>query len=158
MYGWVANTNSPFRKSLEKQKDEPKLEFRDRSRETILAFSTQGYNACMYWDMKDWASDYIALVPTSAITGEGLPDLLSVLVGITQKLMSKALTYSPELEATVLEVKMVEGLGYTIDVILVNGELKEGDQIVLCGWDGPIVTKIRALLTPPPNTEFRVKV
>jgi translation initiation factor IF-2 len=59
-------------------------------------------------------------------TGEGIPDLLSVLVGITQKLMTKALTYQTELEATVLEVKMVEGLGYTIDVILVNGELKEG--------------------------------
>lgn len=89
MYGWVAHPDSPFRKSLEKQKDEPKMEFRDRSRETLLAFATQGhhimsffmistwircdgivgYNACMYWDVKDWSSDYIALVPTSAITG-----------------------------------------------------------------------------------------
>lgn len=37
------------------------------------------------------------------------------------------------MQATVLEVKVVEGLGTTIDVVLVNGVLHEGDQIVVCG-------------------------
>lgn len=55
-------------------------------------------------------------------------------------------------------MKMVEGLGYTIDVILVNGVLHEGDTIVVCGFDGPIVTNIRALLTPAEMKEIRVKV
>jgi hypothetical protein len=81
-----------------------------------------------------------------------------LLVQLTQTLMNERLSYVSELQCTVLEVKMVEGLGTTIDVILVNGVLNEGDTIVVCGLTGPIVTTIRALLTPPPMHEIRVKV
>ena len=56
-----------------------------------------------------------------------------------------------------LEVKVIEGHGTTIDVVLVNGVLKVGDTIVISGLNGPIRTKIRALLTPQPMREMRVK-
>lgn len=100
---------------------------------------------------------YVSLIPTSAVTGEGIPDLLMLLIGLTQRMMSKRLQFSEEVQCTVLEVKVIEGLGTTLDVILVNGILREGDTIVLCGMNGPIVTTIRALLTPQPLRELRVK-
>ncbi|EPS58262.1 hypothetical protein M569_16553, partial [Genlisea aurea] len=65
--------------------------------------------------------------------------------------------FSCLLQCTVLEVKVVEGHGTTIDVVLVNGVLHEGDQIVVCGFQEPIVANIRALLTPHPMKELRVK-
>lgn len=54
----------------------------------------------------------------------------------------------PTNQPKVLEVKTLEGLGTTIDVVLINGTLKEGDRIVACGLQGPIVTRIKALKTP----------
>lgn len=48
----------------------------------------------------------------------------------------------------VLEVKTMEGLGTTVDVVLVNGTLREGDRIVVCGLSGPLVTRIKSLKTP----------
>lgn len=58
---------------------------------------------------------------------------------------------------TVMEVKMIEGYGTTIDVLLVDGCIKKDDTIVLLGFEGPIITKVKALLTPHPMKEMRVK-
>ena len=74
-----------------------------------------------------------------------------------QTKIPKQLYERDEHECTVLEVKVIEGLGTTIDVVLVNGLLKVQDTIVLQGFNGPIVTQIRALLTPHPMKEMRVK-
>jgi len=63
--------------------------------------------------------------------------------------------YSEALQCTVLEVKVIDGLGHTADVVLVNGRLREGDTIVVSTMEGPVVTTIRALLTPPPSREMR---
>jgi translation initiation factor 5B len=84
--------------------------------------------------------------------------MLLLLAKLTQERMNKSLMYISDLSCTILEVKNVEGMGTTIDVILSNGHLKYGDTIVLCGTDGPIVTKVRGLLTPQPMRELRIKV
>lgn len=54
-------------------------------------------------------------------------------------------------------MKVTEGFGYTLDVILIDGKLSKNDKIVLCGMNGPIVTTIKTLLTPHPLKEIRVK-
>ncbi|KAI0070310.1 hypothetical protein K474DRAFT_1713450 [Panus rudis PR-1116 ss-1] len=156
MYGWEATPDNDFRSSLAKQKRSVQREFEDRVQKTILAFAEQGLNAVLYYDNKNFARN-VSLVPTSAITGEGVPDMIMLLVNLTQQRMSDRLMYLSELECTVLEVKVIEGLGTTIDVVLSNGILREGDRIVVCGLNGPIVTQIRALLTPQPLRELRIK-
>ena len=84
--------------------------------------------------------EFVSLCPTSAITGEGLPDLMTYLCKICQVKIPKQLYERDDFECTTLEVKVIEGLGTTIDVVLVNGVLKVGDTIILQGFNGPIVT------------------
>ena len=157
MYGWSPTPDDAFRSSLAKQQHSVQREFEDRVQKTIVAFAEQGLNAVLYYENKNFAKN-VSLVPTSAITGEGVPDMIMLLVNLTQQRMSDRLMYLSELECTVLEVKVIEGLGTTIDVILSNGILSEGDRIVICGLNGPIVTQIRAVLTPQPLRELRIKV
>lgn len=78
-------------------------------------------------------------------------------MGQSQESIRKKLEEKDEFECTVIEVKVIEGHGTTVDVVLVNGVLKVGETIVISGMNGPIVTKIRALLTPHPMKEMRVK-
>ena len=156
LYGWKACPDMPVRDSLAQQSKGTIKEFEERVEKTILAFAEQGLNSCLYYDNKNYAKN-VSLVPTSAITGEGIPDLLYLITHLTQSRMEQKLMYLSQLECTVLEVKVIEGLGTTIDVILSNGILREGDRICVCGLNGPIVTNIRALLTPQPLRELRVK-
>ncbi|KAG5417635.1 FUN12 [Candida metapsilosis] len=156
LYDWKEIPNNSFRDSFAKQSKSVQQEFHNRYDQIKLALAEQGLNSELYFQNKNM-SKYVSIVPTSAVTGEGVPDLLWLLLELTQKRMSKQLMYLSKIEATILEVKVVEGFGYTIDVVLSNGILREGDRIVLCGLNGPIATNIRALLTPPPSRELRIK-
>ena len=156
LYGWKKIDNNGFQDSLAMQSRGVQNEFRDRLEKTKVAFAEQGFNSELYYENKSMAKN-VSLVPTSAHTGEGIPDMLKLLTNLSQDRMTSSLMYLSELEATILEVKVIEGLGTTIDVILSNGVLREGDRIVLCGSDGPISTNVRALLTPAPLKELRLK-
>lgn len=156
MFEWKSHPNAPIQKALDNQPDYVISEYEQRFDKTILAFQEQGLNVAPYWKNPD-VRKYVNIVPTSAISGEGLPDILQLLCKLTQEKLRDRLMYVEDTQCTVLEVKMIEGLGTTIDVILVNGTLREGDTIVVCGLQGPIVTQVRALLTPHPMRELRVK-
>lgn len=157
LYSWKTTPDNGVQDSLAQQNNAVQREFADRASKCILQIAEQGLNCELYWKNTN-PRKIINIVPTSAITGEGIPDMIKLLVDLTQTRMVNSLMYISTLECTVLEVKVVEGLGTTIDVILSNGYLREGDKIVLCGLNGPIVTQVRALLMPQPLRELRIKV
>lgn len=110
----------------------------------------------------DRVADYtkeIAIVPVSAKTGEGIPELLMVLTGLAQKYLEQSLQIEEEGKAkgTILEVKEEKGLGKTLDAIIYNGKLKVNDFLVMGGIEQPLVVKVRALLEPAELAEMREK-
>ncbi|XP_036671033.3 eukaryotic translation initiation factor 5B [Drosophila suzukii] len=156
LYDWKQLGRRDVRDVLKEQQSNTQLEFQQRTKDVILQFAEQGLNAALFYENTD-PKTYISLVPTSAITGEGMGNLLFMIADFCQNMLAKRLMYSEELQATVLEVKALPGLGTTIDAILINGKLREGQTMVVAGTDGPIVTQIRSLLMPQPMKELRVK-
>lgn len=131
MYGWKAKEYNNSRDALESQTVSAQGEFKERLGKATLAFAEQGFNSCVYWD-NDNADEYVSFVPTSAITGEGLPDLITYLTQECQtKIPQQLKEKNDQFDCTVLEVKVIDGLGTTIDVVLVNGLLKVQDTIVI---------------------------
>lgn len=156
LYDWDTMPKKDIRDILKAQQANTMQEFNKRTKEIIVQFAEQGLNAALFYENPD-PRTYVSVVPTSAITGEGMGNLLHLIVQFSQNQLAKRLMYSDTLQSTVLEVKAIPGLGTTIDVILINGRLKEGDTMILAGSEGPIVTQIKALLMPQPMKELRVK-
>jgi translation initiation factor 5B len=156
LFGWKKIDNNGFEDSFNLQKQSVQSEFEERWTFVRTQLQEQGFNSELFHKNKNM-SKYVSVCPTSAHTGEGIPDMIKLIVKLTQERLTNNLMYLSEVECTVLEVKVIEGLGTTIDVILSNGVLHEGDRIVLCGNPEPIVTNIRALLTPAEMKELRVK-
>ncbi|MHC1589823.1 MAG: translation initiation factor IF-2 [Candidatus Hecatellaceae archaeon] len=126
----------------------------ERVYEIVASLSQHGINADRYDRVTDFRKT-VAIVPVSAKTGEGVPDLLAILVGLTQQYLKQRLEVSERTAGTVLEVREDPGLGVNINVILYDGVLREGDTIVVGGKHGPVTTKVRAILVPKPLDEIR---
>jgi len=153
--GWVSKPDQPFSASYQAQDTYVRQDLDEHLYTVIGTFSSMGFQADRYDKIKDFTRT-IAIVPTSAKTGEGIPELLTVLIGLTQEYMRKQLivTKGPA-RGTVLEVKEEPGLGVTINAIIYDGVLQKGDTIVVGGRDKPITTKVRAVLLPKPLDEIR---
>ncbi len=153
--GWKPQINSPFLKSYTSQDTYVKSEVDNKLYSTMGTFSRLGFRADRFDHIKDFTST-IALVPTSAKTGEGITELLMVLVGLTQQFLRKRLqTTEGPAKGSILEIKEEAGMGLTLNTIIYDGTLQKDDLIVVGGKEKPIVTRIRAILVPKPLDEIR---
>lgn len=156
IYGWRPREGRPFIISEREQSPSVIAELERRLYRVVDQLMEHGINAERYDRIRDFTKTF-AIVPTSAVTGEGVPDLLTVLFGLVQRYMLDRLEVtSDEGRGTVLEVKQHPGLGTVLTAIIYDGTIKKGDTIVVAGSKGPIVTKVRSLLVPEPLQEMRM--
>jgi len=156
--GWNPNPDEPIQQTLEKQSDRAEDRLNQQLYEIIGELSDNGFSADMYWRVQDFRGN-IGVVPVSAETGEGVPDLLTVLMGLSQRYLKEEMSIDvggPGV-GTVLEVKEERGFGTTLDIVLYDGTVRADDTIVVGGKNDPIVTEVRALLQPRPLAEIRTE-
>ena len=121
----------------------------------VAALSILGYQSEAFYRVQDFAKE-ISIVPVSARTGVGIPELLAVLVGLTQQYLKKKLEQEEkETRGIILEVNDEVGLGPTANMILIDGSLKKNDNIIVAKRDSVVVTKPKAMLLPKALDEMR---
>ena len=153
--GWTAQRGTPFLKSYASQSSFVREELDNRLYHVMGEFSRLGFKTDRFDHIRDFTVN-VALVPTSAKTGEGLSELVMVLVGLSQQFLKKRLqTTEGAAKGSVLEVKEEPGLGLTLNTIVYDGTLRKDDLIVVGGRDGAISARVRAILVPKPLDEMR---
>jgi len=153
--GWQTKAGAPFVLNYQSQTDEVKAKLDDKMYKIIGELYEKGFSTDRYDRIEDFTKA-IAIVPMSARNGEGLPDLLLVLIGLAQRFLEEQLKAEEgPAKGTILEVKEEKGLGSTLDVIIFAGTLRRGDTVILGTKGKPITTRVKAILRPKPLDEIR---
>src|SRR3989338_1535618 len=158
LMGWKPHLSEPLTQSIASQPESTTIELETKLYDVVAKLGEHSINSDRYDRVSDYTKQF-AIVPTSAKTGEGIPELLMVLIGFSQKYMEKNLEIDQAHPAkgTILEVKEEKGLGKALDVVIYDGHLKVGDTIVIGTLAEPIVTRIKAMFKPAPMSEMRDK-
>ncbi|MAH98464.1 MAG: translation initiation factor IF-2 [Euryarchaeota archaeon] len=155
IYGWECKNGRSMAISLREQTSEASELFEKRYWDLVGQFAEDGFNLERYDRVKDFTKD-IALVPISAREGEGIQDLLAVVIGLAERyLLDQLMDIEGRGEATVLEMKEERGLGKTLDLILHRGSIRKGDEIVLVSQRGGASTHVKGLFSPRGMSEMR---
>ena len=152
LFGWQTKSNY-FLENFSKQSEDVKASFEKRFYEVVSSLA--GFSADRFDRIKDFSKE-IAVIPISAKTGEGIPELLFVLTGLSEKFLKESLKKTAVCKGIILEIKEVKGLGTTIDTVIYDGEAEKGDYIIISGTK-PLTTKIKALLVPRVLQDLRTE-
>lgn len=154
--GWRKGTSKFVTQSIKNQ-PKPVIDVLDEKIYSVVgSLSRVGFNSEALYRVKDFRKE-VAIVPVSARTGEGIPELIAILVGLTQVYLQKRLTVLEDAlsRGIVLEVNKEPGLGETANIILLEGSLKIGDNVVVAKQNGAISTRIKGIFLPKPLDEMR---
>lgn len=154
--GWK-NEDKCFVNNYQKQDKRIQEKIDNKIYNLMSDFNDYGFTVDRYDRIDDFRKK-IAIVPMSAETGEGVPELLTVIGGISQSYLKEELKISSKIgKGTVLEVNETKGLGKTIDVILYDGTIHKEDTLIIGGRDKITETEIKVLMKPKPLSEIRTE-
>ena len=140
--GWQRQ-DKDMKKNIENQGINTRQDFDQKLYTLEGALHSHGFNADLYYNVEDFTTK-LALVPCSGKTGEGIPELIMMLCGLSQKFLKGRLELKKHAKGVILEVKKEKSINY-IEAILYDGILNKNNEIAIASFNKPIVSKIRIL-------------
>ncbi len=140
--GWRKQSED-LNENIEMQASNIKQDFQEKLYTIQGSLHSHGFNAVIFSEVKDFSTK-LALVPCSGKTGEGIPELLMILCGLSQKFLRGRLAFGKQAKGVILEIKKEKAINY-IEAILYDGTLSADDEIAIASFEKPIISKIRIL-------------
>jgi len=146
--GWRSQPEKLILDNIQSQDERAITEIETKLYEIVGKLSEMGFNSERFDRVQDYTKE-IAIIPTSARTGEGFPELLMVITGLAQKFLEESLKIdvTGQGKGTILEVTDVKGVGKTLDCVIYDGTIKENDKILIGDIDEPIESKVKILFS-----------
>ena len=157
IFGWETHENVSFKESYELQAQSVKQDIDSKIYEIVGTLYKEGFQSERFDRISDFASQ-VSIIPISARSGEGIIEVLAMLLGLAQEYLTEQLEINENMPAkgTILEIKEEVGLGLTVDSIIYDGVLRTNDEIALMTSQNEVLTtKIRSILRPLPLEEMR---
>ncbi len=155
--GWKKGSSGQLLQVLKEQPAEWNDELEERLYNVVGGLSRLGFQSDAYYRVKDFRLQ-VTIVPTSARHHVGIPELLAVVIGLSQQFLKGKLHTADSAKGgrgIILEMQEEMGIGETANVILTEGTLNVGDSIGLVRKDGAFKSKVKALFMPKPLDEMR---
>lgn len=141
--GWSSRKGKSLKETIESQPMHAKEEFDQAFLTFQGALKEQGFDSDLFYNVTDFSKN-VAIVPCSARTGEGISELLFALCGLCQRFLKERLKIGEDAKGVILEMRKEKSME-SVESILYDGTLKEGDEIAIASFNEPIVSKVRAI-------------
>lgn len=156
LHGWKKTTSLSITESLKNQKQHTLQILDEKMYDIISALSFYNLESERFDKNSDFKNT-ISIIPVSASNGEGIQELLTILIGLVQKFLIGKLEIGIDNTAkgTILEIGNYDGLGKIVKALHIDGLLKTEQNIIFATDNGPFITSIRAILMPAPLDEIK---
>ena len=158
VWNWEKKSVLNLRASYKQQSEESKNSLMGYMEGIKSNLKDEGVESEFYFSNKKPKKVY-SIIPVCSLSGEGIADILALLVFMTQKWMEAKITYHKNnTRAIIMDINQEKGYGWTADTILIDGDIKVGDKFIVSATDGPREITIKNILTPPPLTQLKNKI
>lgn len=153
---WESEEGRNIRESYRSQHERTREYYDEYINNIIVNCAEQGLNAALYYKNKNHR-EFISIIPFSAKTGEGMPDLLMMISILCTKYLSKKIMITNEIDTGFLIERMVHpSYGSIITTVLTDGAIDHGDRLLFRDGYGDIIdTRVKRIFVPSEKTEVK---